>query len=279
MNTKKIWIASISLNILQVVLIMITITLVEGTREKYIVGIVAGAIGLSMINTIITILSYMYLQKKQYESLLTSIKDLAELNRTLRSQRHDYLNQMQVVYGLIDMNEYDDAKKYMNSIFKEITKLSKALKTAQPAVNALLQAKMQMAEKQKVDMYLDIKTNLKELEIEPWELCKVLANIIDNGITALQSKESDREIYISMEQEEDHYCIQIKNNGPAITEEQKKLIFNEGYTTKKEKGHGMGLYIVGKIVEEAGGKLMVYSEMEQTTFEIHLPRIMRYSQE
>lgn len=275
MNSKKIWVASIGLNILQVVLIMITITLVEGAREKYIVGIVAGAIGLSIINITITLLSYMYLQRKQYESLLNSIKDLEELNRTLKSQRHDYLNQMQVVYGLIDMNEYDDAKKYMNSIFKEITKLSKALKTAQPAINALLQAKMQMAEKQKVDMYLDIKTNLKDLEIEPWELCKVLANIIDNAITALQSKENDREIYVIMEQEEAYYCIQVKNNGPVITEEQKKLIFNEGYTTKKEKGHGMGLYIVSKIVEEAGGKLMVYSEIEQTIFEIHLPRIMR----
>lgn len=272
MNTKKILGTSIGLNILQIIFVIITIALVQENDKRYVASIVGGAVGISIINVTITVLSYIYFQRKQYQSLLTSMKDLEALNLTLREQRHDYLNQIQVVYGLLEMDEYADAKSYMNSVFKEITKVSKALKTAQPAINALLQAKLQMAEKQNVDMYLDIRTDLKELMIEPWELCKVLANIIDNGITALQQKEGEKEIHITMTQDEQTYCFDIENNGPEITEEKRKLIFKAGYTTKKENGHGMGLYIVGEIMKNAKGTLNVTSQEGRTIFSIKLPR-------
>lgn len=272
MNTRKIIGTAICLNILQVIFMIITIILSNGKDQHYIGAVIAGVVSLCLINTGVTIFSYFYLQKRRYDSLVASMKNLEDLNLTLRMQRHDYLNQIQVVYGLLDINEFEEAKKYMNSVFKEITKVSKALKTAQPAVNALLQAKLQMAEKQKVDMYLDIRTDLKALKIEPWELCKVLANIIDNGITALQSNTGEKEIHIEIARQEDLYYFEIKNNGPSINEEECQLIFKEGYTTKKESGHGMGLYIVRKIIEEAGGSLKLKSDKEWTSFTILLPR-------
>lgn len=275
MNTKKILVTSIILNILQVIFIVITIALIRNDYHHYISTIIVLGIALSIANISIIVISYIYLQKNQYKSLLQSMKDLEELNLTLRAQRHDYLNQMQVVYGLLDMDEYQDAKEYMNSIFKEITKVSKALKTSEPAINALLQAKLQAAEKEGIDLYLDIMTDLKGLKIEPWELCKVLANIIDNAITALanQKEGQDREIYIRMEQIEESYRFEIANNGPKITEGQQKLVFNQGYTTKKEaEGHGMGLYIVSNIIKEANGTIEIQSDERKTLFTIILPR-------
>lgn len=275
MNTKKILVTSIILNILQVIFIVITIALIRNDYHHYISTIIVLGIALSIANISIIVISYIYLQKNQYKSLLQSMKDLEELNLTLRAQRHDYLNQMQVVYGLLDMDEYQDAKEYMNSIFKEITKVSKALKTSEPAINALLQAKLQAAEKEGIDLYLDIMTDLKGLKIEPWELCKVLANIIDNAITALanQKEGQDKEIYIRMEQIEESYRFEIANNGPKITEGQQKLVFNQGYTTKKEaEGHGMGLYIVSNIIKEANGTIEIQSDERKTLFTIILPR-------
>ncbi|MBP3888508.1 MAG: Spo0B domain-containing protein [Cellulosilyticum sp.] len=275
MNTKKILVTSIILNILQVIFIVIAIALVRNDYHHCISTIIVLGIALSIANISITVISYIYLQKNQYKSLLQSMKDLEELNLTLRTQRHDYLNQMQVVYGLLDMDEYQDAKEYMNSIFKEITKVSKALKTSEPAINALLQAKLQAAEKEGIDLYLDIMTDLKGLKIEPWELCKVLANIIDNAITALanQKEGQDREIHIRMEQTEESYRFEIANNGPKITEGQQKLVFNQGYTTKKEaEGHGMGLYIVSNIIKEANGTLEIQSDERKTLFTIILPK-------
>lgn len=272
MNTKKIMGTSIVLSILQIIFIICTILLLNGEFPCYIVSVITGIICLGVANMIITIISYTYLQKMENRNLIASMKDLEELNLTLRAQRHDYLNQIQVVYGLMEMGEYEEARNYMNAVFKEITKLSKALKTSQPAVNALLQAKLQVAEANQIDMYLDIRTDLKDLKLEPWELCKVLANIIDNAITALMQKESEREIHVCMEQDEQSYIFQISNNGPKIPMNQRKLIFEEGYTTKKETGHGMGLYIVNGVIHEAGGSLEVESSEDETSFNIRLPR-------
>lgn len=80
----------------------------------------------------------------------------------------------------------------MEPVFKDITRVTRAMKTSQPAVNALLQAKMESAEKKGVDMIVEVGTPLKEIPLEPWELCKLLANLIDNGITALEEKEGEK---------------------------------------------------------------------------------------
>ena len=200
------------------------------------------------------------------------MKNLEDLNAVLRAQRHDYLNHLQVVDGLIQLEEYEEAKKYMDPVINEVIKVSKVLKTAQPAVNALLQAKLEMAEKKKVHIVINIKTDLKSIEIEPWELCKVLANIIDNGITALLLKSSEGHLVIDIREKGEYYLFNICNDGPQIERNHLEQIFKQDYTTKKEKGHGMGLFIVQKITMASGGSIHVTSTKEKTSFQIQLPK-------
>jgi sensor histidine kinase regulating citrate/malate metabolism len=158
-------------------------------------------------------------------------------------------------------------------VFKDIMKVNKALKTAQPAVNALLQAKLEVAEQKNIDFFLEIRSDLKSIAIEPWNLCKVLANIIDNGITALSEEEKDRSIHLEIGEDHRMYTFRIYNNGPVIPEDQLAEIFRQGYTTKKEQGHGMGLFIAEKIIHEAGGTISVDSDKEMTCFEVTLPKV------
>lgn len=82
------------------------------------------------------------------------MKNLENQNSKLREQRHDYLNQLQIVYGLLELEEYTEARDYLDPVFKDIMKVNRALKTSQPAVNALLQAKMDEAESQDIDFVL-----------------------------------------------------------------------------------------------------------------------------
>ena len=160
----------------------------------------------------------------------------------------------------------------MEPVYKDILKVSKALRTAQPAVNALLQAKLQMAEKDAIDMYLEIKSDLKYIPMEGWELCKVLSNLIDNGMTALKQLDHGRNLYIDITEDELYYTFYIYNNGPVIEEEAIPKIFIEGYSTKKEEGHGMGLYITKRIVEEVKGIIQVESREGKTCFSVKLPK-------
>lgn len=252
----------------------ITIWITIGIYGRNINNIYAYiSVSLIFLSSIITIISLYNANKYRHETLVQTIRNLEELNTTLRTQRHDYLNHFQVIYGLMELEEYEEAKRYLNPVFKNIMKVSKALKTAQPAVNALLQVKMETAENKDIDLFLDIRSDLKNIPMEPWNLCIVLANIIDNSITCLSEIKKPKKIYIEIDEDNNYYSFQIINNGPQITEYQLADIFKQGFTTKKEHGHGMGLYIVSKILEDVNGTIHVSSEIEKTSFYIQIPKI------
>ena len=197
-----------------------------------------------------------------------TIKNLEELNTTLRTQRHDYINHMQIVYGLLELDEYKDAKEYLEPVFVDIMKVSKALKTSKPALNALLQAKMETARRDKIDMFLGVTSDLRNIKIEQWELCKVLANLIDNAITAVNHNEKDKTINIEIGEDINNYRFCVYNNGPLIPESQQELIFKKGYSTKKDEGHGLGLMIINQILESNNGTVELQSIKGKTSFTV-----------
>lgn len=163
-NISKIVLISILLNFIQVIFITLFIYyknknsyMIEGNFIIYVIAISIG------INSIITgIIFYNLLFKKGSNNLIDTIKHLEAFNKTLRTQRHDYLNHIQVIYSLMELEEYDEARNYIEPVYKDIVRVSKALKTSKPAVNALLQAKLQMAEKNEIDMELILSDEQKK---------------------------------------------------------------------------------------------------------------------
>ncbi|WP_313135082.1 sensor histidine kinase [Anaerocolumna sp.] len=273
MNIRKIVTALIVINIIQF-LIGITIWITIGIYGGGINNIYAYIyVLLILLSSIITVISIYNVNRQGNDNMAETIRNLEELNTKLRAQRHDYLNHFQVIYGLMELQEYEEAIKYLEPVFKDIMKVSKALKTAQPAVNALLQVKMEAAENKNIDFFLDIRTDLKNIPMEPWNLCIVLANIIDNSITCLAEIEKKKTIYIEMDESKSNYSFQIINNGPQISEDQLTDIFKQGFTTKKEQGHGMGLYIVSKIIEDVNGTINASSNKKETGFYIQIPKV------
>ena len=78
----------------------------------------------------------------QLDDMDDTIDAMSQFNNTLRAQRHDFLNHLQVVYSLIEMEEYEEANEYIEQVYGRITAISRVMKTANPAVNALLQVKV-----------------------------------------------------------------------------------------------------------------------------------------
>lgn len=227
-----------------------------------------------IVNSIIT-LRYVYaISRGMFElrMLEDTLDKLENLNTTLRAQRHDFMNHLQIVYGLMEMEEYSEAKQYIDRVYNDIQSINKFLKTANPAVNALLQAKVLYAQKRGIEVKMNITTNLKELKLQPWEFCRVLGNLIDNAIYALQEKKENRLIIIELFEDLKKYGFRVINNGPEIPKELYEKIFIPGFSTKGEEGEGMGLSIVRKIIEEAGGNITLSSSREGTVFEGMLPR-------
>lgn len=228
---------------------------------------------LLLVCNISIILSVFLLDKFYLDNLRESFVNLESLNLKLRSQRHEYLNEMQVVYGLLELGEYREAYQYLKPVYEDIAKVGKALKTAKPAVNALLQAKMEYAEKHGVVLYVEVSSDLAQLSMEQWDLCRILGNLIDNAITAVSLNEGEKSVHIYIHETENNYCLGVYNNGPIIPENKRELIFKKGYSSKKEEGHGLGLGIVLDIVTKAGGTILLESKEGKTEFEVILPKL------
>lgn len=224
---------------------------------------------IGIINSFFTVKNIRYLYGKSYEytTLKSTLEQLENLNKTLRGQRHDFMNHLQVVYSLMEMEEYFDAREYIEKVFKDIQKINKVLKTSNPAVNALLQAKTLYGEKRGIKTKIVITTSFNDLKVPSWEFCRVLGNIIDNAIYALQEVKENRTIQIELFEDLKSYGFRIKNNGPMIPKEIIEKIFKAGVTTKGEKGEGMGLAIVKDILTEYGGDINVISNKDITVFE------------
>lgn len=211
----------------------------------------------------------------QIGDMNNALRDMETLNNTLRAQRHDFLNHLQVVYSLMEMGENDEANRYIEKVYGSITAVSRVMKTANPSINALLQVKLAVCEKERIKTELNIRSAWKDLPVPGWEMCKVLSNLIDNAIDALREVE-DRRLTLTLTEDLHAFRFSVANNGPMIPPGSREKIFQPGITTKSE-GHGMGLFIVKKTLCDRGGDIEVSSDAEETCFTGWVPREIRYT--
>ena len=210
----------------------------------------------------------------QLDDMDDTIDAMSQFNNTLRAQRHDFLNHLQVVYSLIEMEEYQEANEYIEQVYGRITSVSRTMKTAISAVNALMLVKAAACEKAGVQVEMNITSKWEDLEavIPDWEMCKVLSNLIDNAIDAMESIPADkRHLSIALAENVKQYTFRVENTGTPIPEDIREHIFIPGFTTKGN-GHGMGLHIVCRTLKERGGDIQVESNNEQTVFSGYVPK-------
>ncbi len=225
------------------------------------------------INSFITIRNAIALSNSdsQYEVLKGTLNQVENLNKTLRAQRHDFMNHLQVVYSLMEMHEYKDAEEYIEQVYNDIQKINKVLKTNNAAINALLQAKMLDCEKRNIKTELKVTSRLETFLVPSWEMCRILGNIIDNSIYALEEINDNRLLEINIFEDLKSFGFSIRNNGPSIPQNVLAKIFEAGFTTKGTKGEGMGLFTTKTIVERYNGIITV-SSSDYTTFDIKFPK-------
>lgn len=201
---------------------------------------------------------------KQRTALEGTIQNVENLNHVLRAQRHDFLNHLQTVYGLIEMEEYEEANHYIEKVYGNIQSVSQMLRTANPSVNALLQVKLAFMEANGIAVSLNIKSAWQDLPIPGWEMCRVLGNILDNAIDAVKTVPFPK-ISIAITEDLKSFSFSISNNGPAIPQELQEKIFLPNVTTKAE-GQGMGLFISRSILQKWQGALVLSTSPGTTTF-------------
>jgi signal transduction histidine kinase len=89
------------------------------------------------------------------------------------------------------------------------------------------------------------------VRVDPAEMQEVIINLLQNSLYWLeQVNESKRDVQVGVERKgSDHVDILFSDSGPGIPSENRDLIFEPYFSTKPE-GVGLGLSIVGEIVND-----------------------------
>ncbi len=100
------------------------------------------------------------------------------------------------------------------------------------------------------------------------QLRQVLWNLLRNAADAATS---DGEVLVRVQRQGDEVHLEVKDNGVGISTEDRKRIFEPFFSTK-ERGSGLGLATVHRIIEAHGGRIDLESTPGRgSTFTVILP--------
>jgi len=168
--------------------------------------------------------------------------DMQEVNkqRTASNANKIIRNTLHLSKTIDDFRNFYQVNK-TNDIFN----ISKSIKSCLNIVDAILSDN-------KITMLLDLDEQL-EINSLKNEFTQCIINVITNAKDALIEKKIDykkRFIFVSVVKEQNQILIKIKDNAGGINEEIIDKIFNQHFTTKKENGSGIGLFVSKQIIEQ-----------------------------
>ncbi|MBC5841973.1 HAMP domain-containing histidine kinase [Flavobacterium sp. F-380] len=226
------------------------------------------------------------LHKKQLEKALVELekKNLA-LERFAYVAAHDLKSPLHNISGLTDMFLYN----YKESIDQEGTQILSLIKSSSERLKELIDSLLDYSKSNVIDKEKNtnisvvrlekeitslfafhnncsivFKSNTEELLANKSALEQILVNLLTNAI-----KYNDKEkieITIDITETKGQYEIIVSDNGPGIVKEHQEMIFEIFETVTSidrfgEKGNGIGLATVKKIVEALGGEITVDSSL------------------
>jgi len=115
---------------------------------------------------------------------------------------------------------------------------------------------------------------LPAIEIDYDRIHDALLNLMSNAIDAIPPGKDGGLVIVRSRLSDDGRFIEIavEDNGAGMSPEVQSKIFNLFFSTKGEKGSGIGLSVTRKIIEQHGGRIRIQSvEGKGTTFTVRLP--------
>ena len=180
-------------------------------------------------------------------------------------------------------DDLDKIKRYVNTIIKNSNSILSLVKSfSEFSFNIKLSDDKQSINSVLVEVFDSFKNmqNVKFqtsfskidcfIKMDRDKLIIAFRNLIKNAIEAMDNNNKESLIYLSSYHEvldgEEFFTVSVTDTGNGIEKKDLKKIF-EPYFTSKDKGTGIGLAIVEKIINEHNGKIDVDSIIgEGTTF-------------
>lgn len=215
-------------------------------------------------------------KKSVVEEMANQLTGFKNYATALRAQTHEFMNKMHVIMGLIDMKAYDELKNFTQEIAynrqSEVSYIVTRLKDI--TLSGFILGKISRSRELDIDFSLTEESELhSELDVPSvHDIVLIAGNIIENAFDALKNFDGERIVNLTILDFDREIVIVVEDSGPGMDESIRKHIFQRGFSSKCESGHGFGLYLVKQSIDSLNGTISVESAPgEGTIFTVRLP--------
>lgn len=215
--------------------------------------------------------------RTQLEELVRERDEARDLAKALRAQEHDFSHKLHVVAGLIELERYEEAIRFIN----DSSLVHQALvglivdNVGDPALVALLLGKAAIASERGIELRVTAETRLPEDLEDASSLISVVGNLVDNALESVAATRTGSGwIEVTIRDEPEGILLRVHDSGPGIDPAHAEEIFEDGFTTKVAAGanrRGLGLALVQQTVRRRGGYVKV-ENAGGAVFTAFLPR-------
>lgn len=222
--------------------------------------------------------------KNDINTLSSQLSQVKRYADNLRIMRHEQLNWTATLVGLLQMQRYDDAMRYIHAQSagaQQVLDFVSARFTS-PALCGLLLGKYVSAREKGVELKFDPACQLSRIPaaLSETALMSVIGNLLDNAVDATLNATTPAapiELYISGRNQE--LLIEVADQGCGVDDNIKPHLFEQGVSSKPTSGddllgseHGIGLYLAAGYVQQAGGSIEISDNSPQgTIFSVFIP--------
>ncbi|MEE8373040.1 MAG: PAS domain S-box protein, partial [Dehalococcoidia bacterium] len=234
------------------------------------------------------------LEKQSLEQRLQLSGRLAAVGELAAGVAHELNNPLAAVQAyaqfLASNNDLDDiVRKDVQTIYNEAQRASKITanllsfarqhtpETSLVSINEVVENSLELhAYRMKVnniDLMKELDPALPNTMADYHQMRQVFVNIITNAEHAMTNANSGGKLAVKTEKVGNIVRVSFTDDGPGISEDDLKRIFDPFYTSKEVgEGTGLGLSICFGIVQEHGGHLYAKSKRGRgTTFVVEIP--------
>jgi len=200
--------------------------------------------------------------RNEIDSLSAQLSQVKRYVDNLRVMRHEQLNRMATLSGLLHMGRYDEAIRYIQAQSEHAQELLDFLSARfnSPTLCGLLLGKTAQAREKGVELVFDPACGIDKPvpNLTESDVISIIGNLLDNAIEATQRAPLPHEpVEVLILLNDRELIIEVADHGIGISPELREHIFERGLTTKTDGDHGIGLYLIDSYVTRVGGTIEV----------------------
>lgn len=220
----------------------------------------------------------------QLQQLLGELDAVRSLAESLQAQNHEAANRLHTVVSLIEIGRPDRAREFAVSELQFAQAMTDRVvgSVGDPVLASLLLAKISQAQERGVLLGLELGDAPLATRLPAQDVVTVVGNLLDNAIEAARGGPEPRRVELLARTTSRAVDLAVTNTGAALGADELASMFERGWSTKAEPGHGLGLALVRDTVERWQGNVVVDPDAELAdqpalTVRVRLPRAVQDS--